>query len=279
MEFKTLTGGFKLPVLGIGTWGMGGNREKDTTHDKEDITAIKTAIELGMIHIDTAEIYGAGHTEELVREAIKGFDRSKIFITSKVSSINLKYDDVIAAAKRSLKRLNTNYMDLYLIHGPNPDIPIEETMKAMDFLMHKKLVKNIGVSNFSVEELKEAQKCTKNKIVANQIEYNLSVRNRGRFTRNMESEIIPYCQENDIFIVAWRPLALGLLAKPGFDTLDRMAKKYNKTRAQIALNWLISKKNVVTIVKAANVEHIKENLGVLGWRLEQEDMAILDKGL
>ena len=276
MEFKELSDGVKIPVLGIGTWKMGGGFSADSTHDKEEILAIKAAVRLGMTHIDTAELYGNGHAEELVGEAIREFKREELFITTKVKSENLRYDYLISAAKRSLKRLRTSYVDLYLIHSPNPDIPIEETMKAMDCLVENKLTRFIDVSNFSVEQIEEAQKHAKNKIVANQIEYNLLTRNRGQFTNDMESEIIPYCQKNGVIVIAYRPLTKGELAKPEIKLLDELAEKYGRTQAQIALNWLISKPNIVTIPKAVRVEHIKENLGAIGWRLNEEDMRRLD---
>ncbi|WP_419469842.1 aldo/keto reductase [Candidatus Kuenenia sp.] len=271
MEFKNLSNNIKIPVIGLGTWTIGGGDEADTTYDKENISAIKTAIKLGITHIDNAEAYAQGHSEELVGRAIVGLDRKSLFITSKVSPEHLSYDNLLASAKGSLQRLNTDYIDLYLIHAPNPDIPIQETMKAMDFLVEQKLVRCIGVSNFSVDQIKEAQKYTKNKIVANQIEYNLLVRDKGRVTENMESEIIPYCQENNILIIAWRPLSKGKLAKPGFKILDELADKYHKTQAQIAINWLISKKGIVVISKSTKVEHLEKNLGAIGWKLRQED--------
>jgi diketogulonate reductase-like aldo/keto reductase len=255
---------------------MGGEMTGDRTCDKEEILAIKTAIRLGMTHIDTAELYGNGHAEELVGEAIEEFDRDKLFITTKVKWSNLKYQEVIAAAKRSLKRLKTNYIDLYLVHTPNSSIPIEETMKAMDYVAKNELARFIGVSNFSVEQMKEAQQHAENRIVANQIEYNLLVRDSGLHTKDMESKIIPYCQKNDIAVIAYRPLAYGQLAKPGIPLLDELAEKYKKTPAQIAINWLISKPNVVTIPKAVKIEHIKENLGAIGWHLGEEDMHRLD---
>jgi diketogulonate reductase-like aldo/keto reductase len=281
MQFKEICGGVKISVLGIGTWGIGGELEADRTYDKENVLAIKTAIKLGMTHIDTAELYGNGHTEELVGEAIQDFKREQLFITTKVKPENLRYNDVISAAKRSLKRLRTNYIDLYLVHAPNPDIPMEETMKAMDYLVENKLVRFIGVSNFSVKQLKEAQPNTKHKIVANQIEYNLLTRDKGTghppyYTINMESEIIPYCQKNGIIVIAYKPLARGELAKPGIKILDELAKKYNKTPVQIAINWLISKPNIVAISKATKIEHIKENLGAIGWKLSIEDVHRLD---
>lgn len=276
MEFKKLTDTITIPVIGLGTWTIGGGDVADTTYDSEDISAIKTAINLGITHIDIAEAYAEGHTEELVGRAIGTFDRKNLFVTSKVSPEHLNYDDLLASAKGSLQRLNTDYIDLYLIHAPNPDIPIQETMKAMDSLIEQKLIRCMGVSNFSVEQIKEAQKYTKNKIVANQIEYNLLVRDKGRVTENMESKIIPYCQENNILVIAWRPLAKGELAKPGFKILDELAKKYNRTQSQIAINWLISKKGIVTITKSTKLEHLKENLGAIGWKLRQEDIDRLN---
>ena len=276
MEFKELSDGVKISVLGIGTWKMGGGLSADSTHDKEETLAIKAAVRLGMTHIDTAELYGNGHAEELVGEAIQGFKREELFITTKVKSENLRYDYLISAAQRSLKRLRTGYTDLYLIHSSNPDIPIEETMNAMKYLVENKLTRFIGVSNFSVEQIEEAQKHAKNKIVANQIEYNLLTRNRGQFTNDMESEIMPYCQKNGIMVIAYRPLANGELAKPGIRLLDELSEKYGKTQAQIALNWLISKPNIITIPKTVEIEHIKENLGAIGWRLSKEDIHRLD---
>jgi diketogulonate reductase-like aldo/keto reductase len=277
LEFKEFRLGLRIPSIGIGTWKMGGGMTADGTHDKEAILSIRTAIGLGMTHIDTAELYGDGHAEELVGAAIREFDRRRLFITTKVKWSNLGYEDVIDAAKRSLRRLRTSYIDLYLVHTPNRSIPIEETMKAMDYVADNKLARFIGVSNFSAEEIKEARQYARNRIVANQIEYNLLVRNMGEHTRDMESKIIPYCQKNGIVIIAYRPLANGELAKPGITLLDELAEKYGKTQAQIALNWLISKPNLVAIPKAATVEHIKENLGAIGWKLSEEDMNRLDR--
>lgn len=284
MGYKTLTDDFKIPVIGLGTWGIGGFMETDSSKDEEGIQAIKDAIELGYTHIDTAELYGAGHTEELIGNAIKDLDRSKLIITSKVFKTNLKHDDVIASCKKSLEKLQTDYIDIYLIHAPNPEVPLKETMEAMDYLVEQGMVKFIGVSNFSVEQMQEAQKHSKNKIVANQIPYNLATknvnldRNTGRVGSciNMESEIIPYCQENDIIIMAYRPIERGFLLKPN-SLLDDLSKKYNKTKAQIAMNWLVSKKNVVVIPKSTSIDHLKENLGAIGWSLSDDDIKLLDE--
>ncbi|MEK6920309.1 MAG: aldo/keto reductase, partial [Nanoarchaeota archaeon] len=151
------------------------------------------------------------------------------------------------------------------------------TMHAMNELVDQNLVRFIGVSNFSVADLQEAQKYSKHKIVANQIEYSLLAQEIGRFTRKMDSEIIPYCQQHGIKVIAWRPLAYGLLAKPGFPALDAIAKKYGKTQGQVALNWIISK-NMLVLVKATKPEHIKENIGAMGWRLSEEDIVTLELG-
>ncbi|MBI4163412.1 MAG: aldo/keto reductase [Candidatus Aenigmarchaeota archaeon] len=278
MEYKTLAKNFKIPVIGLGTFGIGGFVKTDFSKDEKSIKAIKNAIELGYSHIDTAELYGAGHTEELIGNAIKDLDRSKIIITSKVFKTNLMYDNVIASCKKSLEKLKTNFIDIYLVHAPNPEIPLEETMRALDYLIEQKLVKFIGVSNFSVEQMKDAQKYSRNKIVANQIPYNLATRNKCHISNclNMESEIIPYCQENDIMIMAYRPIERGFLLKPN-PLLDNLSEKYGKTKAQIAINWLVSKKNIITISKSTNIEHLKENLGSIGWSLSQEDKKLLDE--
>lgn len=276
MEFKEFASGLSIPVMGIGTWKMGGGITTDRSHDEEAILAIKTAIRLGITHIDTAELYGDGHTEELVGEAKREFDRKSLFITTKVKWSNLRYENVISAVEGSLRRLQTNYIDLYLVHTPVRGIPIAETMKGMDYVAKNKLARFIGVSNFSVKQMKEAQDYAKNKVVANQIEYNLSVRNVGQHTKDMESEIIPYCQKNSIAVIAYRPLANGELAKPGIRLLDELAEKYGKTQAQIAINWLVAKPNVVAIPKAVKIEHIKENSGAIGWKLSGKDMERLD---
>ena len=278
IEYTTLAG-VRVPVLGLGTWQMGGRLERGTAHDKEEIEALKTGIQLGLTHIDTAELYGEGHTEELVAQAIKQSKvaRKDLFITSKVMQQHLHYDDVIIACKKSLERLHTDYLDLYLVHFPNSQIPITETMRAMNYLVDNNMVRMIGVSNFSVAELQEAQKYSKHKIVANQIEYSLLARDAGKYMKRMESEIIPYCEQHGIKVVAWRPLAYGVLAKPGFPILDALAKKYGKTQGQIALNWIISK-NMLVLVKATKTEHIKENIGAMGWRLSEDDIVALELG-
>jgi len=143
----------KIDVLGFGTWRIGGGETADLSNDKFLIKSLKKAFELGYRLIDTAEYYGAGHTEELVGKALKDFNREEFFITSKVWSNHLHYEDVIKACEESLKRLQVKCIDLYLIHWPNPQIPIKETVSALEKLVEDGKIKYIGVSNFSVKEL------------------------------------------------------------------------------------------------------------------------------
>ena len=269
IPIKALRNGFRLPVLWLWTWQIGGKMEQDTTNDIDSIDAIRGCINAGITHIDTAELYWAGHTEEIIREATFGYDRSSLFLTSKVKPQNLSFHDCIHACEMSLRRLGTSYLDLYLIHGKNPDIDLAETMWALDELVKRGLVRHIGVSNFSSTSLQYAQNCTTNKIVLNQCHYNL-------FYREPEvSGLLSYCQENDILLQAWRPLQLGELSCREFPSLQKMSVKYGKTPIQIALQWLISQKNVTTIVKMRSPEHREENLWVFWWNMDPEDVREL----
>ncbi len=275
MKTKKLADGSEIPALGFGTWEMGGRMSKDDTEDEKYIGAIQNAIAIGFRHIDTAEMYGNGHTETLVAQAIKDSSRNSLYLTSKVKKENLAYKDLIAACEKSLDRLQTDYLDLYLVHHPNPDIPAKETFKALDELMKKRLIRRYGVSNYNAAQLEEALKYAKNPIVTNQIEYNLHTRNEGAFNINMEKSIIPYCLENNILVMAWRPLVKGEL-QTGHPVLETMAVKYGKTPNQIALNWLISKKSFATIVKATSKNHIRENFASADFSIEEEDIKVLD---
>ncbi len=273
MEHKTIAG-IKLPAIGIGTWNMGrakGHGEMpDSSNDEQSTAAIKAAIKLGMWHIDTAEMYSSGHAEEITGEAIKGIPRSKVFVTTKVLPNHLSRDDLIAAAEASLKRLQLEYVDLYLIHWLNGTSQIKEAIAAMDELVKAGKVKHIGVSNFSLKQLQLAQSYTKNKIVTNQVEYNL-------LDRSCERDILPYCQDNDVILTAYSPLAQGSSRLLKNKVLAAVAAKHGKTPAQVALNWLISQNNVIAIPKAGSVEHARENAGAAGWKLTPEDLEMIEK--
>ncbi|HCG26073.1 MAG TPA: aldo/keto reductase [Lentisphaeria bacterium] len=265
MKNKTLKCGFSMPVLGMGTWQMGGRMERDSRNDDAgQIQALKTGLDLGFNLIDTAESYADGKAEELVGEAIRGYDRGKLFLTSKVWKTHVAYDDVLRAAENSLKRLGTDYLDLYLYHQVNNEVPLKETMRAFDRLVSEKLVRHIGVSNFALERFKRAQACAEHKIVVNQIHYSLSV-------REPESELLPWLQENDVMIQAWRPLR----GVPDCALLNELCTKYGKTKSQIALNWLIMQKNIVTITASSSARHIQDNLDAAAFEMAPSDVELL----
>jgi diketogulonate reductase-like aldo/keto reductase len=268
---KTLSSGFSLPVYGLGTWEMGGKREPDYSEDDKYVAAISDALDHGIRHIDTAEMYGAGHTEELVGKAIKGRDRSKLVITTKVSvGMSGGFDGVLKSAQDSLERLGTDYIDIYLLHHyPHGGDSVEEIMRAMDKLVTGGLVKEIGVCNMTIPRFQEIQKHTTNKLVCNQVNYSVQMR---------EPEIyglIQHAADNDHFITAWGALEKGLLEQG--DILQKLARKYGKTPYQVALNWVIAQPNVITIPKTTSTEHLDENLGAIGWELEAEDLEELSK--
>jgi diketogulonate reductase-like aldo/keto reductase len=254
--------GIKIPEIGLGTWQYGGGLEP-----------LRKGLSLGAFLIDTAELYG---TEGVVGEAVKG-QRDRVFIATKVSGTHLRHDDVLRAAENSLKKLGTDTIDLYQIHYPNPRVPIKETMRAMETLVDRKFVKFIGVSNFSVSELKEARNSLdKYGIVSNQVEYHL-------MDREIEERLLPYCQKNDLTILAYSPLARGrLTSKPmmrhrrAMGVLQEIANETGKTMAQVALNWCNAKPNVVSIPKSNKVERVVENCEASGWRLSNEQLASLD---
>lgn len=271
MDFKQIDS-VHLSSLGFGTWWIGGKDQADYSEDNLAIASIRRAVELGITHIDTAELYGNGHAEELIREAIKGVPREKLFISSKVWLTNLAHDDVLAAAERSLKRLGIDYLDLYMPHWPNPEIPIQETMKAMDQLVEEKKVRHLGLSNYWLKDIKEAQQATKNKIVAAQLRYNLQY-------RHADIDVIPYCQQHKMFMVAYRPLDKGAILADQSTTLSQMAQKIGKTPAQVALNWVTSHPNVVGLFKTVHTERVDENVGAIGWKLSKEDIQALERDI
>lgn len=273
-DLKVLKNGDKIPAVGLGTWRIGGSFVVDHSKDYHWVRVLKYGISVslgivGMCLIDTAEMYGAGHSEEIVGSAISGFDREDIFIVTKVKGENLAYKRLIRAANRSLDRLNVEYIDLYLIHWPNFSVPLSETMKAMEYLYNEGKIRYIGVSNFDVSLLESARECLSyTDIVVNQVKYNV-------MDRGVEKDMLPYCQREGIILMAYTPLEHGRLAKN--EILKYMGEKYGKTAAQVALNWLVSKKNVVAIPKSERKLRIKENLGAMGWRLKPEDIMFIDK--
>jgi len=252
----------KISVLGVGTWELSSNRA-------DNIKAIRYAIENGVNFIDTAEMY---NTEDIVGEAIKGYEREKLFIASKVWPTHFKYEDVIKACEASLKKLGTDYLDLYQLHWPNKSVPIKETMQAMKKLVEEGRIKNIGISNFSLEEMKEAMTVmSKYEIASNQVEYNI-------VTRDIEKTgVFDYCKENRIAVIAYSPLSHGKIFKNKelLADIGKIANKYGKSPAQIALSWLLHRDNTFPIPKASNPAHMKEDIEAAVIRLDKEDLNFL----
>lgn len=253
MEYRELGAtGVMLPEVGLGTWKYRGGPEP-----------LRRGIELGANLIDTAEMY---RTEDAVGQAVRGL-RRRVFIATKVLGSNLRYDQVLRAAENSLRLLGDDVIDLYQIHWPSRSVPIAETMRAMEELVERGMARYIGVSNFSVAELREAQAAmSKHPIVCNQVLYNLK-------RRGIERDLIPYCQENRITVMAYTPLADGSLAVPprrpnrAWQALESVARETGKTPAQTALNWCLTRPPVVVIPKTNSVARTEENCAASGWRL------------
>ena len=259
-----------VPVIGMGTWNIEG-RTRDA--ERRGIEALRLGLDLGMKHIDTAEMYGNGRSEELVAEAVAG-RREQVFLVSKVMPSNASYEGTLKACERSLKRLNTDFLDLYLIHWPSSQYPIKETMRAMEKLADEAMIKFIGVSNFDLEELREAQHALKkHRIACNQVLYHLAY-------RDIERDLLPYCTESEIAIVGYSPFGHGNFPSPqskGGKVLAEIAKWHSSTVRQVALNFLTRHPALFTIPKAGNPDHIREISGAVGnWRLTDEDIAAID---
>jgi diketogulonate reductase-like aldo/keto reductase len=252
--------GVKVPVVGQGTWQMKSNA----------LEALRTGIELGMTHIDTAEMYTG--SEEIVADAIK-IRRKDIFLVSKVLPSNASYKGTLRACDASLKRLKTDYLDVYLLHWWSDRHPIADTMRAMEELVDAGKVRHIGVSNLDVPQLKEAQKAlTREKIVCNQVLYHL--RSRG-----IEFRVLPYCEAENIAVVGYSPFGQGDFPAPATKqgkALQTIADRHGKTPRQVALNFLTRRKSLFAIPKASKADHVRENAGGAGWQLAEEDLKLID---
>lgn len=267
---KILKNGFSMPVYGLGTWGIGGFFEREDSCDEQtEAQSIENALKQGITHIDSAEIYAGGYTECLVGKAIVSFSREKLFLVSKVGGDNLSYEHIFESCMQSLKGLNTTYLDMLLLHRYNPVFSLKDSIRALEDLKSMGFIRAIGVSNFGVEHLQEAQSYTKYPIVCNQVHYNLE------FREPECSGLLDFCQKNDIMIVAYRSVQKGVFSKSTPKILLDMAQKYKKTPMQVALNWLISQENVVAIAKTSTSVQVTENLGALGWKMSVGDIERL----
>ncbi|BER93266.1 aldo/keto reductase [Atrimonas thermophila] len=253
MEYIQLPEG-KMPVIGLGTWDLRGVQcEK----------AVLQALELGYRHIDTAEFYD---NEEFIGKALRrsGIAREEIFLTSKVWYTHLRYAEVLKALDRSLEKLQTDYLDLYLIHWPNSEVPLEETLQAMAEAKEQGKIRHIGVSNFEIDLLEKAISISPYPVVNDQVEYHPLL---------SQKELLTYCQNHRIALTAYCPLARGRAVREPL--IRDIAAKYGKTPAQVVLRWLIQQKMVVAIPKAASLEHQKENLEIFDFQLTEEDMQAI----
>ena len=263
--------GLDVPVIGMGTWMIEG-RSRDA--ERRAIKALRLGLDLGMNHIDTAEMYGNGRAEELIAEAVDD-QREQVFLVSKVLPSNASYQGTLKACERSLKRLKTDFIDLYLIHWPSSQHPIEETMRAMEKLVDEGMIRFIGVSNFDVEQLREAQCALKKyRIACDQVLYHLAY-------RGIEQDLLPYCAEYEIAIVGYSPFGHGNFPSShsrGGKVLAEIGKRHNRTMRQVALNFLTRDPNLFTIPKAGNPDHVRDNSGAVGdWRLSDEDISTIDR--
>jgi diketogulonate reductase-like aldo/keto reductase len=268
METLILNDSGRLPVIGLGTWAMGGDRRPDHSRDDEMTALIQDAIEMGYTHIDTAEMYGAGHCEDLVGRALQNFAREDIFVTTKVLPDNLRHDDLLRALDGSLQRLQTDYADLYLIHWPDPDVPLEESFRALNRAAADGRIRRVGVSNFELPLLRRAQALCATPIVTDQVRYNLHTR------APEQSGLLRYCQENNIVLTAYSPLKDGVM---GNETVQSVARKHGATAAQVALRWLTRQPQVVTIPMSSDRAHLRQNLEALTLTLDEEDVQRLDQ--
>jgi diketogulonate reductase-like aldo/keto reductase len=257
--------GVEVPVIGQGTW------EIHPESELRAIEALRFGLDLGLTHIDTAEVYGRG--EELVADAIDG-RRDEVFLVSKVHPANASYDGTRRACEQSLKRLKTDWLDLYLLHWRS-SYPIEETMRAMEALVAAGQIRFIGVSNFSVSRVRSAQRALHNeRLACNQVLYHLG-------TRGIERRLLPYCAEHEIAVVGYSPFAHGSFPSPsssGGRILAEVGEWNHRTPRQVALNFLTRHPGLFTIPKATSMEHVFENAGGTGWALSDGDITAIDHG-
>ena len=258
-----LPAGEAVPALGQGTWYLGsGQRPRE-----EELAALRLGLDLGMTLIDTAEMYGDGDSEELVGEAVAG-RRDEAFLVSKVLPTNASRDATIAACERSLRRLGTDRIDLYLLHWRG-GTPLGETVEAFETLMRDGKIRHWGVSNFDVDDMEELSGLPGGTAAqTNQVLYNLS-------RRGIEFELLPWCRERGLPVMAYSPIEQGRLL--GRAELKEIAARREATPAQVALAWLLRQEGLIVIPKAGTPDHVRENRAALDLELAPEDLAALDR--
>ncbi|WP_435157714.1 aldo/keto reductase [Haladaptatus sp. DFWS20] len=253
MEYETIQD-IDVPKIGLGTWRMEGSTCRN---------AVATAIDLGYRHIDTAQAYG---NERQVGQAIENaaVDREEVFLTTKVWPMHRTHDAIIDSVHESLARLGTNYVDLLLIHWPNPIAATREVMSALSDAQNDGLTRHIGVSNFDEEQLKSAQKDAEAPVLTDQVQFH---------PYNPQRELLDYCRANDVLLTAYSPLAHGGALHD--QILTTLGKKYDKTPAQVTLRWVIQHDGVVTIPKSTSRAHLEENLDIFDFELTETEMELI----
>ena len=271
MKTVTLSSGQAMPILGMGTWRMGENRRDFA----DEVATLRHGLSLGISLIDTAEMYGEGGAEEVVAEAIAG-NRSNVFLVSKVYPHNASKKGVMAACDRSLSRLNTDYIDLYLLHWRG-SVPLSETLEAFDALKQAGKIRDYGVSNFVVEDMEEAVQLPGGGAIAtNQILYNLS-------RRGVEHDLLPWCRQRNMPVMAYSPIEQGRLL--GNKVLEKIGREQGVSGAQIAIlrrrgyaiAWLLHQEGIIVIPKSSRIEHVEQNYAALEIRLTQAELDKLDE--
>jgi diketogulonate reductase-like aldo/keto reductase len=254
--------GVAVPVIGQGTWKMG----EDRGAHRQELDALRLGLDLGLTHIDTAEMYGSGGAERLVGEAIAG-RREQVFLVTKVLPSNASYQGTLRACEASLRRLRTDYVDIYLLHWWSDAAPIGETMRAMEELVAKGRTRFVGVSNFDVAQLEAARGALgRERLACNQVLYHLR-------DRSVEKDVLPHCERQSIAVVGYTPLARGgFLRGPVAD----IARRHGRTPRQVALNFLTRRPSFFTIPKASQPDHVRENAAALDFELTAADVAAID---
>lgn len=259
--------GREVPIVGQGTWNVPLRGERA----EEAKRALRRGIELGMVHIDTAEMYGDGGAERLIGDAIRGLPREQLFVVSKVLPSNASYDGTLRACDASLKRLGTSYLDCYLLHWRG-NVPLGETMRALERLVNDGKIRALGVSNFELADLEEAITALEHETIAcNQVLYHLT-------ERTVEEHELPFCREHGIATVAYTPFGRGDWAdRPGARTIDEVARKHGATPHQVILAFLTRDESAFAIPKAATVSHAEQNAGAGDLRLDPSDLDAIDR--
>ncbi|MEJ2296425.1 MAG: aldo/keto reductase [Candidatus Lokiarchaeota archaeon] len=266
--------GEMIPVVGQGLWGVSrlNGIFKGKSYYENIKNAVKKGIQLGMKHIDTAELYGMGKAESILGNIIQDYPRDELFITSKLFPMHFSYKSMKKAANKTLKRLGIDYLDLYLIHWPSSLISIEKEMRVLESLVKEGNTRYIGVSNFSIKQFEDAQNfLKKEELVNNQVQINIT-------TQKFIHKSLSYYQNKGVTVTAYSPLShKGYTSLKGdiLEKLENLAKNHNATIQQVAIAWLINHNNVMTIPKAFNIDHVNDNANAADILLSKEEIELL----